>query len=442
MDGLCTGAPTKGGSLSIAQPHDSLSIPLKPIALRPKLARPAVLGFYRTLALMVTLWTLAGCAFLPSSGPSGYMIRNKAGKLDYDLIPINGETLYAISRHTKRAGHLSAAGRKSDRLFGASGLQALGAPGKNAIALGDTISVAIYETDNALFRPSLASGSIAVSPMTALPPQSVDQTGEISVPFVGRVRVLGRLPGEVEGEIRKGLQLKTADPQVVVTVAGRKGGDLVSVTGDVRQPAQVPVTMAGTRLLDALAQTGGTPSAPHDAMVTVTRGSAVRSDPLQEVYDNPAKNIFLQAGDTVVVRKRSLSFKAFGSTGRVASYPLPYEDMSLADAVAASGGPADLQANPATIFVYREEAATVLQALGKTPRVAGPTAPVIYQLNLHDPEGFFFADNFTVRDRDAIYYAPSGSAGVMKFMSLINTFLSPAIGGAGAASSVTILTAP
>jgi polysaccharide export outer membrane protein len=391
---------------------------------------------------MVTLWTLAGCAFLPSSGPSGYMIRNKAGKLDYDLIPINGETLYAISRHTKRAGHLSAAGRKSDRLFGASGLQALGAPGKNAIALGDTISVAIYETDNALFRPSLASGSIAVSPMTALPPQSVDQTGEISVPFVGRVRVLGRLPGEVEGEIRKGLQLKTADPQVVVTVAGRKGGDLVSVTGDVRQPAQVPVTMAGTRLLDALAQTGGTPSAPHDAMVTVTRGSAVRSDPLQEVYDNPAKNIFLQAGDTVVVRKRSLSFKAFGSTGRVASYPLPYEDMSLADAVAASGGPADLQANPATIFVYREEAATVLQALGKTPRVAGPTAPVIYQLNLHDPEGFFFADNFTVRDRDAIYYAPSGSAGVMKFMSLINTFLSPAIGGAGAASSVTILTAP
>jgi polysaccharide export outer membrane protein len=321
-------------------------------------------------------------------------------------------------------------------------LQALGAPGKNAIALGDTISVAIYETDNALFRPSLASGSIAVSPMTALPPQSVDQTGEISVPFVGRVRVLGRLPGEVEGEIRKGLQLKTADPQVVVTVAGRKGGDLVSVTGDVRQPAQVPVTMAGTRLLDALAQTGGTPSAPHDAMVTVTRGSAVRSDPLQEVYDNPAKNIFLQAGDTVVVRKRSLSFKAFGSTGRVASYPLPYEDMSLADAVAASGGPADLQANPATIFVYREEAATVLQALGKTPRVAGPTAPVIYQLNLHDPEGFFFADNFTVRDRDAIYYAPSGSAGVMKFMSLINTFLSPAIGGAGAASSVTILTAP
>ena len=384
----------------------------------------------------------SGCTFLPSAGPSGYMIRNKAGKLDYDLLPINGETLFAISRNSNKADYLSAGGRKSDRLFGATGLQALGTPTKSSIALGDTVAVAIYETDNALFRPSLAAGAIAVSPMTAIPPQVVDQTGEISVPFVGRVRVLGRLPGEVEGDIKKGLQLKTADPQVVVTVAGRKGGDLVSVTGDVRQPGQITVTMAGTRLLDALAQTGGTPSAPHDAVVTVTRGSAVRSDPLQEVYDTPAKNIFLQPGDTVVVRKRSLSFKAFGSTGRVASYPLPYEDMSLADAVATSGGPADLQANPATIFVYREESPRVLEALGKTPRVAGSSVPVIYQLDLRDPEGFFFADNFTVRDRDAIYYAPSGSAGVMKFMSLINTFLSPAIGGAGAASSVRILGTP
>jgi polysaccharide export outer membrane protein len=246
----------------------------------------------------------------------------------------------------------------------------------------------------------------------------------------------------VETDIRRGLQLKTPDPQVVVTVIERKGGDLISITGDVRQPAQIPTSLAGTRLIDAISRVGGSPSAPHDTMVTVSRGSATHSDPLQEVYDNPAKNILLQPGDTVVLRKRALSFKAFGSTGRVGSYPIPYEDLSLADAIAASGGPSDLQANPATIFVYREEPATLLQALGKTPRVEGPTAPVIYQLDLHSPEGFFFADNFTVRDRDAIYYAAAGSAGVQKFMGLINTALAPALGGAGAAASVSILTAP
>lgn len=384
----------------------------------------------------------SGCTFLPSSGPSGYMIRNKAGKLSYELLPINGETLHAIAQTSKKAGYMAAGGRKSDRMFGRRGLQDLHAPTRSVIALGDVIGVAIYETDTPLFRPALASGSLAVSPVTALPPQVVDPTGEISVPFVGRVKVVGRLIGEVEQEIREGLRLKTADPQVVVTISDRKGGDLVSITGDVRQPAQIAVTMAGTKLIDAISRVGGSPSAPHDTMVTVTRVNTTRSDPLQEVYDNPSKNILLQPGDTVVLRKRALSFKAFGSTGRVGSYPIPYEDLSLSDAIAASGGPADLQANPATVFVYREEPVSLLQALGKMPRVEGPTAPVIYQLNLHSPEGFFYADNFTVRDRDAIYYAAAGSAGVQKFMNLINTALAPALGGAGAAASVSILAAP
>jgi len=390
---------------------------------------------------LVTLG-LTSCTFLPSSGPSGYMIRNKAGKAAYELIPINGETLHAIAQTSKKAGYLAAGGRKSDRMFGPRGLQDLNTPVRNVIALGDVVSVAIYETDAALFRPALAAGTLAVSPMTALPPQVVDQTGEISVPFIGRVRALGRLPGEIEQDIKNGLRMKTADPQVVVTVSDRKGGDLISITGDVRQPSQIPVALAGTRLVDAIARVGGSPAAPLDTMVSVTRGSTTRSDPLQEVYDNPDKNIFLQPGDTVVLRKRALSFKAFGSTGKVGSYPIPFEDLSLSDAVAASGGPADLQANPATIFVYREEPVELLHSLGKTPRVPGANVPVIYQLNLHSPEGFFYADSFNIRDRDAIYYAAAGSAGVQKFMALINTALAPALGGAGAAASISILTTP
>lgn len=385
-----------------------------------------------------------GCTFLPSSGPSGFMIRHQAGKLDYELLPINGETLAAINRTARRADYMAAGGRKSDRMFGARGIEALRAGPSHAIALGDLVSVAIYETDSALFRPSLSAGAggLAVNPMTALPPQVVDRTGEITVPFAGRVQALGKLPGEVEGTIRDSLRLKTADPQVVVTVLERRGGNLASITGDVRQPTQIELSLAGTRILDAVAQAGGTPSAPHDIMVTLTRGDLTRSDPLQEIYDTPAKNVTLQAGDTVVLRKRALSFMAFGSTGRVGSYPIPIEDISLSDAVAASGGPSDLEANPSTIFVYRQEPAELLTLLGRPPRVAGNHVAVIYQLDLHSPEGFFYANNFTVRDRDVIYYAPAGSTGVRKFMGLINTLLAPAIGGTGAAASASILAAP
>ena len=394
------------------------------------------------LCSTVCFFALAGCTFLPSSGPSGFNVKYSSERqskgVEYQVLKIDDQVLSAIRSHSGSAAYLSAQGRRSDDLFGKRGLEAFGSVSTNSIAIGDVISVAIYERDSSLFAPSLAAGSVAVSPMTSIPPQTVDQTGEISVPYIGRVRVLGRNLKDIENEIRNGLSMKTADPQVVVTVVERRGGDLVSVAGDVKTATRIPVSLAGTKLVDAIATAGGSQSAPYDSMVSVTRGQAMRSDLLQQVYNEPRKNIALQPGDTVVLRKRPLSYLSFGSTGRVGSYPITVEDLSLSDAVAASGGPTDNQANPATIFVYREEPSRMVAALGKSPS-PGPTTSVVYQLNLHDPRGFFLANNFTVRDRDVLYYAPAGSAGVLKFMSLINTFIAPAVSGLGIAGSAATL---
>lgn len=401
--------------------------------------------FISRLAPLALCFTLApSCTFLPSSGPTGSKILEQAGKESgnpsYQLIPVNDQVLRTIATHSTKAPYLSASGRRSDDLFGQSGIEKFGASNPQAIAIGDVINVAIYETDSSLFGPSLASGALAVSPMTPLPPQTIDKTGEISVPYVGRVRALGRLTGDVENDIKAALKTKTADPQVVVTLAERKGGNLISVAGDVKSPSLVPVYLAGTRLIDAIAAAGGSLSAPYDTMVSVTRQSTTRSDTLQEVFNKPGKNISLQPGDTVVLRKRALTFLTFGSTGRVGSNPITVEDLSLSDAVAASGGPADMQANPATVFLYRQEPVGVLRALGKTNLAGnGSTTPVIYQLDLQDPKGFFYANNFIVRDRDLIYYAPARSSKVVKFMSLVNTLISPAITGASAVSSAKIL---
>ncbi len=392
-----------------------------------------------SLTGLFCLLALSGCTFLPSSGPSSYRIRHGAGgekgTPSYQLLKLDDQILAALSGK----GYQAAGGRESDSLFGARGLQQFNVPTSQGIAVGDVISVAIYERDSALFGPSLSSPGVAMSPMTALPPQTVDHTGEISVPFIGRVRAAGRTPSDVESAIREGLRMKTPDPQVVVSLGERKGGDLVSVAGDVKQPGQFPVPLAGLRLIDAIAAAGGSVSDPYNTMVTVTRGGVTRSDPLQQVYSNPSKNVPLRPGDTVVLRDRPLTFLAFGETGKVGSYPIQVEDLSLTAAVAASGGPDDLSANPASIFIYREEPAAFLASLGRTNLPGGSVVPVIYQLDLTDPRGFFNANRFTVRDRDVIYYSAVGSTGVRKFMGLINTLLAPAIGGAGAASSATIL---
>lgn len=141
------------------------------------------------------------------------------------------------------------------------------------------------------------------------------------------------------------------------------------------------------------------------------------------------KNILLQPGDTVLLSNRPLSYLVFGVGGRIGNQPIEIEDLSLAQAIALSGGPDDNRANPSTVFVFRKESRRFLEAAGKTSLPPGGLLPVIYQLQLQEPQGFFFANNFMIRDEDILYYGAAGSVGVLKFMSLLNAFFAPARSG-------------
>jgi polysaccharide export outer membrane protein len=316
-----------------------------------------------------------------------------------------------------------------DTLFQKKGIERLGQGSGQAIQPGDVVNVSIFESGGGLFSPLAADGQSAGSPVTSLPQQRVDQQGDITIPFAGRVRALGLLPVDLETQITALLKEKTLDPQVIVTIAKRDGGDLVSVGGDVKTPSQVPVSLAGTRLVDAITAAGGSTVRPHQAMVSVTRNGATRFDSLQDVYDKQSKNILLQPGDTVLLRNRPLSYLVFGVGGKIGNQPIEIEDLSLAEAIARSGGPDDNRANPSTVFVYREEPRRFLQAVGKENLPSGATVPVIYQLQIQEPQGFFYARNFMVRDKDILYYGSAGSVGVLKFMSLLNAFFAPARSG-------------
>ena len=62
----------------------------------------------------------------------------------------------------------------------------------------------------------------------------------------------------------------------------------------------------------------------------------------------------------------------------------------MAEAIAKVGGLTDGQADPASVFIYRGETREVAQLLGVdcSPFV-GPIIPIIYNLNLRDPAGYF-----------------------------------------------------
>jgi polysaccharide export outer membrane protein len=386
-----------------------------------------------SICLSACLIVMAGCTFLPSSGPSAFRMKLDSGRKsvepEYRVLQLDQSTAAAVRVHGPQPVYIAADGRPTDSLFMKRGIEKLGAGNSQGIRAGDTVRVSVFETGGGLFTPLAAEAGGAGAPLTTLPEQTVDTSGAISVPYVGRLQVKGKLPSQVEKEIATKLAEKTVDPQVVVSVIDRKGGDLVTVGGDVKAPAQVPVSLAGTRLLDAIMATGGSLSRPHQTMVSVTRGSSTLSDPLQDIFDVPGKNISLQPQDTILVRNRPLSFLVFGAGGMVSSQPIPVEDLSLAEAAAITGGPNDNKANPAAVFVYRREPRALLEQLGQKNLPSGEFVPVIYQLNLLKPEGFFVARDFTVRDKDILYYSSASSVGVLKFMSLLNAFFAPARSG-------------
>ena len=392
----------------------------------------------------IIISSISGCTFLPSSGPSGFRINfdsgRQSGGMSYQVLKINDDVLSVLKDTSPKPACLAIAGRPMDASFRERGMERFGSPIIQKIAPGDLIHISVIETDSRLFVPSLQTGQGGASPITPLPPQRLDESGQITVPYVGRVQAQNRLPNEIEAEIREKLNSQSAGIQVVVTVSERAGGNMVTVSGDVRAPMMVPISPAGTRVLDVISAAGGNPGDPFDYMVTLTRAGKNISEPLRTIFDNPTKNIYLQAGDTIVLRKRPLNFLAFGATGKVSNFPINVEDLNLVEAIANSGGPIDQQANPSTIFVYRQESPEVLQKLNKKcVENANITTPVIYRLELNDPKGFFYATNFMVRDRDVIYYANSGSVGVLKFMALLNTLVGPAVSGISAWNTTSLI---
>ena len=96
--------------------------------------------------------------------------------------------------------------------------------------------------------------------------------------------------------------------------------------------------------------------------------------------------------------------------------------ITLAEAIARVGGLNDAQSDPHSVFLYRGEPRETLEALGvKTSQFQGPVIPVIYNVNLKDPSGYFLATQFEMRNKDVIYVSNALSVEASKFRDFMST---------------------
>ncbi len=373
------------------------------------------LKFTLSMSILTMTISLSGCQALtkwqPSSGPTKKVIENQVSTENSGLTIIDIDNRIAFLTSQSIPVRRFSDFYKSSSTF------------NNTISAGDVVDVSIWEAPPALlFGTASDISGLSGSKEVKLPEQMVDNKGQITIPFVGKISVSGKTPEQVQVMIVKGLTKKANNPSAVVRIAKNNSAD-VTIVGEVTNSTRMPLTGKAERILDALAAAGGTKHPSSRISVQLNRRGQSVEMPFDAIIKDPRQNVILQKGDVVSVNYQTKSFTVLGATAKNTEIDFEAGGISLMQALARSGGLDDNRADARGVFIFRQESANVL-----TPqqRAALPMqlqyaseVPVIYRLNLKEPINYIVAQNFAIKDKDLIYVSNAPGVEFRKFISLV-----------------------
>ncbi|SOT40911.1 polysaccharide biosynthesis/export family protein [Burkholderia cenocepacia] len=372
--------------------------------------------------LVGTAIVLTGCAGIPSSGPSSAQI---GGVADSQNNPL-GIQVVDLTDEVARKLHAERSSADFSTVFGDR------PKFQQQLGIGDTIEVSIWEAPPAtLFGAAQVDARSGPSNarVTVLPDQMIDSNGNIDVPFIGAIKASGRTPVELQQQIARKLRPIAHDPQVLVKLS-RNVTSYVTVVGDVASSNRMQLTPRGERLLDALASAGGVRQPIDKVMLQVTRGSTVASLPLDVVIRDPRQNVPLQAGDVVTALFQPFSFTALGATGKNQEINFEAQGITLAQALARAGGLEDTRSDARGVFIFRLEHADAMRwPISPVRATADGRVPVIYRIDLKDPNAFFVAQSFMMDNRDVLYVSNAPVTEIQKVLNLVFSVAYPVVTG-------------
>lgn len=404
---------------------------------------------YNLAPLGISLLSLGACGSLPNSGPTESEVmkaqqdpaKNAYG---FGIVQISHDLLTLIS--SERQTPLSAL----ENIIPQRGTN-------EGIGPGDIIQISIYELGNALFSAggsgvtgsptaeALAGASGASSAanlllgnsaatlqggaaatLSNLPPMVVSGQGTINVPYVGIINVTGKTTDAVAAQIKTALTKKSQAPQVMVRLVQSLTNSII-IHGDVKSPGRVVLTPNREAILDVIALAQGTLHSPEDSVIQLTRAGHVARIPMAIPENDPSQNIQMRPGDRVEVIYKPRTFTVFGAAGTVNESPFSSPELSLAEAIARSGGPSDGKADPNGIFLLRYEDNNIVRKLGFPVSLDSRVTPIVYQVDMMNPGNYFLAQHFVMKDKDMLYFSNAKANEFYKLFGLISTIIQPGI---------------
>ncbi|WEX10248.1 polysaccharide biosynthesis/export family protein [Chelativorans sp. AA-79] len=378
----------------------------------------------RSFSGLVLLLLLSACSTLPGQGPTAMDIAlgessNSLPMDNYILVRLDSAEISKINSFVPPAQE----GKLVATLGGARPI---------TVGVGDTLAVNIWEASPDGLFSTAENKQVSLQVV-------VDGTGEIFVPYAGNIRAAGRSVEALRRAIQQSLEGQAAEPQVQVLVAENKSNNVV-VVGDVAKAGHFPLPAQGLRLIEVIAQAGGTRAPAYETVASVTRGAGRVTLRLHDVVSSPENNIWLAPGDTVLVKHEPRTYSAFGAVASSGLVSLKTETVTLAEALAQVGGLRDNTADMGGVYLFRFEDAELMRWLtnsdqkSRVPLAHGGTVPVVYALDFKRPYAFFVAQEFRIRDKDILYVANHPTAEFGKFLA---TIVQPLLGTARSATTLT-----
>jgi polysaccharide biosynthesis/export protein len=179
---------------------------------------------------------------------------------------------------------------------------------------------------------------------------TVDRSGDIFIPQVGRISVSGLPYSRLQEAIRSGFCRVFTNFDLNVNMAQLRSIQIF-VAGQARQPGTYTVSSLSS-LVNALFAAGGPSSHGSMRSIQLKRGSSVAAT--FDLYDlllsgDKSKDVFLQPGDVIFIPSAGPRVAICGSVGNAAIYELK-PNTSLGDVLAYAGGLSPVAASQRAIL--------------------------------------------------------------------------------------------
>ena len=372
-----------------------------------------------TITFIALLSALSACtnsgSFLATSGPSRSVVEKLGINQDEATIPVLALSAELVSQ----VGAYAPAVKFSD-VF----------PSTTAITgragAGDLVEVTLWETPPAVLFSTSGVQSSSSGKELALPEQMVDSRGNISVPFVGNVNVESKITSQIENAIVARLKGRANKPQAFVRIV-KNNNSTVTVVGSSGNNRLIPLSAKNERILEAIALAGGINDAINRISIQLTRKDRTVSMPLENIVSDTLQNVYLNSGDIITIQNQPLNFTVLGASGKNDEIGFESKGISLAQALGRAGGLQDFRADARGVFIFRFEDPSRLMDI--TPLAANPKNlidgkfPVIYQIDLKNPQTFFWSQKFMIKSSDMVYISNAPSSELNKFINMITSSL-------------------